>query len=256
VADLTINAYNSTSYVYKGQADTRSTEPSEAGQQTKPASSVTYTQQEDTPSIFEKMQEAREKAQAQRDKFESLKPTQQYGMAPIEAYSRLSRARTPAQASSAAGYARQKIAQLQRAKHCDTKNSRQIKSAINQLQKAAARACKKRRELEQDIITEKRRVKLDKEKQLRKARRLRQQLNNRRSMRSIRESGYFREVEIENRFQQHMAATEMALRSQMQSISDSFNASVSQDAAIQQYAAQAHMTEAAPAAAPEISVQA
>lgn len=216
--------------------------------QTGTTGQISTTQKDDTPTVLEMMLDAQEKAKAQRDQFQQIKPRPRYSDAPMEAYSRLARAKTPSQAGSAAGYARRRIFQLQQAKRQDSDNARQIQSAINQLQKAASRACKKQKDLRQDQLTEKRRIKLEREKQRRKAARLRLQLNKKRSLRAIRESGYFRETAIANRFQEQMTATEMELRNQIQSLHHSLSSAseLSQTAAIQRYASQASPTASAP----------
>lgn len=60
-------------------------------------------QEESRTSLTEMIQDAREKADAQREKFKLAKVTPRYGDAPLEAYARLSRAKTQSQVSSAAG---------------------------------------------------------------------------------------------------------------------------------------------------------
>ena len=69
-------------------------------------------------------------------------------------------------------------------------------------------------------------------------------------MRMIRESGYLREADVDNRMQDHIAATKQELRDQMDQLTESTQTAV--DAAVQQYAA----ALAEPAPAPEISVEA
>lgn len=78
-------------------------------------------QEKEDPSftIYERMKEAREQAQAARDRFDSAQPKPRYGDAPMEAYSRLARAKRPAEVSAAAGYARRQIARLKAAKRTD-----------------------------------------------------------------------------------------------------------------------------------------
>ena len=57
--------------------------------------------------LYEMMKDAREQAEATREKFQGLKKgSTRYGDAPIEAYARLARARRPADVNAAAGYAR------------------------------------------------------------------------------------------------------------------------------------------------------
>jgi len=201
---------------------------------------------------MEQMQEAREKAEKMREKLQ-LPKNRRYGDAAIEAYSRLARAKNAAQVSSAAGYARRQICQLKAAKRQDPDHARQIQGVINQLQKAVSRAGKKRTELNREELAERRRKKLMEENQLRRARRLHQQLQNRKTMRMLRESGYIREAEVDNRLHAQMDAADAARREQFQAVSDAMGCA--QDAAISHYAAQAASLEAPPPS-PTVTTQA
>ena len=203
------------------------TTPQESTSGLSPAS-VKETEQK---TLQEMLQEAREKAQQRRDALK-LKTPKRYGDAPMEAYARLSRARTVADVSSAAGYARRRIIQLKAAKRQDSENAGQIQAAINQLQKAVGRAGKKRRDLEREKLSEARRLKLERENKTRQAQRLKQELTRKKTMRMIRERGYLREAEIDNRLQAQLAETRMELRAQAQALSDALTPSV--DAAMQQ----------------------
>ena len=69
-------------------------------------------------------------------------------------------------------------------------------------------------------------------------------------MRLIRESGYLRETEIDNRLQAQMAATRMELRAQSQALAEQFGPSMEQVS--QEYAAQAGLVEVAPAGGVDI----
>ena len=151
---------------------------------------------------------------------------------------------------AASGYARRQIAQLSAAKRSDSDNADRIQAAINQLQKAVNRAGKKKRELNQEKLTAKRQAKLEKEKRTREAKRLRHQLKSKQTMRIIRESGYLREAAVDNRMQDHIAASKQEMRAQMEQLTAQTQTAV--DAAVQQYAA----ASAEPAPAPEISIQA
>lgn len=207
----------------------------------------------DAPTLIEQMREAREKAEQAREKFQLPKNSLRYGDAPIEAYSRLARARTAAQVSSAAGFARRKISQLKAAKRQDPDHAHQIQGAIAQLQKAVIRAGKKRTDLAREALAEKRWKKLAEEEQVRRARRLRQQLQSRRAMRALRESGYLREAEVDHRLRAQMDVEAVKLREQFQSVSE--GAASAQDSVIARYTAQAAGLEAPPAS-PVISAQA
>lgn len=188
--------------------------------------------------LYEMMKDAREKAEATREKFQSLKKgSTRYGDAPIEAYARLARARRPADVNAAAGFARRQIARLKAAKRSDPDNAKRIQAAINQLQKAVNRAGKKKQELNREKTAEARQKKLAQEKRTREAQRQRQELRRKQAMRIIRESGYIREAEVDNRMQSHISAVQMELRSQAQALTSSLQPSV--EAAAQQYAASA-----------------
>lgn len=204
--------------------------------QSQQAQSAAAQEKEDpSQTIYEMMKDAREKAQATRDKFNSIKPKPRYGDAPMEAYSRLARAKRPSEVNAAAGYARWQIARLRTAKQTDPDNAKRIQAAINQLQKAVQRAGKKNRELDREKIAECRQKKLIQEKRTREARRQRQELLRRQAMRHIRESGYLREAEVDNRMQSHIAAVDMELREQAQKLADSIQPSM--EVVAKQYAA-------------------
>ena len=198
---------------------------------------ASQAKEKEAPSftICEMMKEAREKADATRDKFNSIKPKPRYGDAPMEAYARLARARRPAEVNAAAGYARRQIARLRAAKQTDPDNAKRIQAAINQLQKAVQRAGKKRRELDREKLAKARQEKLAKEKKTREARRQKQELARRQAMRRLRESGYLREAEIDNRMQSHIAAVDRELREQAQKLESSIQPSM--EAVARQYAA-------------------
>lgn len=186
-------------------------------------------------TICEMMKEAREKADAARDKLNSIKPKPRYGDAPMEAYSRLARAKRPSEVNAAAGYARRQIIRLQSAKRTDPDNAKRIQAAINQLQKAVQRAGKKNRDLNREKLEQARQKKLIQEKRSREARRQKQELLRKQAMRRIRESGYLREAEVDNRMQAHIAAVDMELREQAQKLASSFQPSM--ELVAKQYAA-------------------
>ena len=168
----------------------------------------------------------------------------------MTAYAKLARARTAGDVDAASGYARRQIAQFQSAKHSDSDNAQRIEAAIRQLRKAVNRAGKKKRELSQEKLSALRQKRLERERRTREAQRLRHQLRTRQTQRVIRESGYLREAEIDNRFQEQLSATRMEIRQQMQDLIDQTSASV--ESAIAQYAA----AEAAPPAEPVLNVEA
>ena len=203
--------------------------------QERSAPEASREQEDASLTIYEMMKEAREKADATREKFNSIKPKPRYGDAPMEAYARLARAKRPAEVNTAAGYARRQIARLKAAKQTDPDNAKRIQAAINQLQKAVQRAGKKNRELDREKIEQNRQKKLIQEKKSREARRQKQELLRKQAMRRIRESGYLREAEVDNRMQAHIAAVDMELREQAQKLASSFQPSM--ELVAKQYAA-------------------
>lgn len=205
--------------------------------------------QRETKSIYEMMRDAREEAEARRDQFKLPKNTR-YGDAPMMAYAKLARARTPGEITAASGYARRKIVQLQSALRSDPDNKERIQAAIRQLQKAVRRAGKKQRDVQQEKLSETRRKKALEEKNRRKAARLRQELTRTRALRSIRESGYIREAEMDNRTQEQLSAAKLELRTQLQELTAA-TAGVSAGLAANQYAAAQAVTAAEETAVPE-----
>ena len=183
--------------------------------------------QPEEKSIWEMMQEAREKAEAMRERFK-LPNTTRYGDAPLEAYARLARARTRSDVNAAAGYAWRRMSQLKAALRQDPENAERIRAAIGQLQKAVTRANKKRRDLDREKLIKMRQARAAYQKQHRKAQQLKLELQRRQSMRVIREHGYMREAEIDNRLQDQLALTRMELQTQMQQLSASTAASIAQ----------------------------
>ena len=206
------------------------------------------------PDLYEMMRDAKEKADATREKFNAIKPKPRYGDAPMEAYARLARAKRPSEVNAAAGFARRQIA-----KRTDPDNAKRIQASINQLQKAVQRAGKKNRELNREKIAQDRQKKLMQEKRTREARRQKQELLRKQAMRRLRESGYLREAEVDNRMQNHIAAVDMELREQAQKLASSIQPSM--EAVAQQYAADSAAMAlpeevGAPASGGEIDLQA
>ncbi len=207
---------------------------------------------DEAKSLAEMMKEAKERAEEQRERFKLPKNTR-YGDMPMEAYARLSKARTQAQASAAAGYARRKILQCQAALRQDPDNAARIRATIQSLQKAVNRAGRKKRELQQDQLTEAQRAKAAQRREKQKALRLKRELCRRKTMRGIREHGYLRECEIENRLQDQLQQTRMELQQQLQQLNTSFG--TTPEMAAQQYTAQA-AAGTAPAADAAVDIQA
>lgn len=204
---------------------------------------------EETQSLHEMLQEAKEKAQERRDSLKLKPSSTQYGDAAMTAYAKLARARNQGEVNAAAGYARRQIARCRAALGSDSDNATRIKAAIRQLQKAVGRAGKKVRELRREDLIRAREKKARLEQQRRKAAGLSQELNRRRTQRMIREGGYLREAEIDNRQQAQIAKVELELRQQAQAL----NATVapSLESAAREYAA---VTEAS-APAGDMNIQ-
>ena len=83
-------------------------------------SSLLSQGEEEAKTLVEMIQEAQEKAEAQREALKLPKNSTRYGDAPLEAYARLARARSTAQVNSATGYARRRLAQFKTALHTDS----------------------------------------------------------------------------------------------------------------------------------------
>ena len=215
--------------------------------------SASQEKRDRSPDIYEMMRDAREKADATREKFKGLKGNPRYGDAPMEAYARLARAKRPSEATAAAGFARRQIARLKAAKRTDPDNAKRIQAAINQLQKAVTRAGKKSRELDRERLDKARQEKLAQEKKSREAQRQRLELRRKQAARIIRESGYVREAEIDNRMQAQLSATRMELQKQAQDLAASLQPSP--EAVARQYAAGSAPVPEVPAGG-EIDLQA
>lgn len=211
---------------------------------------------EHTSPLAEMIRDAKGKADAQREKFKLAKATPRYGDAPLEAYARISRARTPSQAGSAAGYARRRLVQLQAAQRSDPDHADQIKAAVSQLKKAVGRANKKKLELNKEQLARARQKRMIRENKRREEQRIRQELSKNAAMRAIRESGYFQETEIANRQADQLTATKMELRMQAEQLGEAVAKSL--DTAMQGYSSAVQTAEAvaAPVAAPQVDVQA
>lgn len=210
-----------------------------------------------TASVSEMIREAKEKADAHREKLERAKPTPRYGDASLEAYARLRRAQSVAQVNSAAGYARRRIVQLKAAQRSDPDHADQIKATVNQLEKAVSRAGRKKMELNREQLARARQKRMARENKRREEQRIRQELRKSQSMRAIRESGYFREAEIANRQADQITATKMELRQQAEQLGAAAYASL--DTAMQGYSAGTQLATAdldAPVSAPQVDVQA
>lgn len=211
-------------------------------------SSLLSQGEEEAKTLVEMIQEAQERAEAQREALKLPKNSTRYGDAPLEAYARLARARSTAQVNSATGYARRRLAQFKTALHTDSENSARIKAAISQLQKAVNRGAKKKRDLTREQQEAKRKAQSEEEEQRKQL-----ELRRRQAQRTIREAGYLREAHISDQLATQITVTQMELRQQAQSMAAPPTASYL-DAATQQYVATA-AAAAAPAPTEAICVQ-
>lgn len=214
-------------------------------------------QEESRTSLHEMIRDAKEKADAQREKFRLAKAAPRYGDAPLEAYARISRARTQSQAGAAGGYARRRIVQLEAARRSDPDHADQIRAAVGQLRKAVTRASRKKLEISREELSRARQKRMARENRHREEQRIRQELRRSQSMRAVRESGWFREVELANRQADQLTATKMELRIQAEQLGVSARTSV--DAAFQGYSVGTQLAAVdvdAPMEAPQVNVQA
>ncbi len=214
-------------------------------------------QEEHTASLHEMIKDAKEKADAQREKFKLAKVTPRYGDAPLEAYARISRAKTQGQAGSAGGYARRRIAQLEAAQRSDPEHADQIKAAITQLKKAVTRANKKKLEISKEELARARQKRMLRENRRREAQRIRQELRKNQAMRAVREAGYLKETEVANRQADQLTATKMELKAQAEQLGAAAHASL--DAALQGYSVGAQLAAvdvSAPMETPQVNVEA
>lgn len=234
---------------YQNQAAPKQAPPAVQEEQ-KALTDALKEQEEGQKTLAEMMKEAREQAEKQKEQFKLPKNSRRYGDAATLAYSKLARAHSLGAVDAASGYARRQIAQLRAAKRSDTDNAERIQAVINQLQKAVNRAGRKKRELSQEKLTAKRQARLEKERRTREAIRLKHQLRSRQTMRMIRESGYLREAEVDNRLQDQLQAFRMELRMQIQEMSAAWQPSL--ETAVQSYAASAVPAQEA---ASEVNVQ-
>lgn len=214
-------------------------------------------QEESRTTLHEMIQDAKEKANDQREKFKLAKATPRYGDAPLEAYARLNRAKTQSQVSSAAGYARRRLVQLEAAQRSDPDHADQIRAAVSQLKKAVSRANKKKLEISREQLARARQKRAAQEQRTQEAYRLRRELQHKQTMRKLRESSYFRETDIANRFANQLTATKMELKAQAEQLGISARAAM--DAAMQGYSEGTQLATVdvdAPMSAPQVDVQA
>lgn len=177
----------------------------------------TAARDEAPKSILEAMREAREQAEETAKKFK-IKSNVRYGDFPMEAYARLGRARTKADASAAAGYARRCLCRLRSALRQDEDQAGAIRCAMRQLEKVALRANRKKRDIDREHLLQLRRRRAAEEERKREASRLHTELQRRRAVRAIRESGYLHEAAIEQGMQAYRDAMDADRAAQLQAV--------------------------------------
>lgn len=203
---------------------------------------------DEVKSLMDMMEQARKKAQETREKLKLPKNSARYGYAAIEAFARLSRARSQAQVSSAAGYARRQLGEMQTALRQDPQNAGRIRAAIRQLQSAVTRASRKKRDLEQDRIDRARRARAEKERRPGRAKRIEQELRRKQAVRRICDAGYVNNAVIDMVQQEHIEQMRAEQRAQLERIAGLGSSSA--DAAQAAYTAGAAYSGEAAAAAP------
>lgn len=234
-------------------------EAQKQAQETQEALLAKLTERDDEiKTLAEMMKEAKEQAEKIRKQFELPKNNSRYSLAAVEAYARLSRARSQTDVSAAASYARRQLAQCKTALRQGGGDTQRIQAAVRQLESAITRASRKKRELEDERLMEKRRAKAERQRDRQKAARLKYQLRRTKTLRALRESSYvsgavmdgMQQAQIaRQRAEQQLAAERAGIRP------------ASADAVAQHYMAQQAITtptpalEAAPAPAPAVSLE-
>ncbi len=201
-----------------------------------PTESLLSQSDEEVKNLLDMMQEAQKKAKEMREKLKLPKNSARYGYAAIEAYARLSRARSQSQVSSAAGYARRQLGQMQTALRQDPENAGRIRAAIRQLQSAVTRASRKKRELEEERIDGLRRKRAEKERRHGKAHRIEQETRRKQAVRKVRETGYISGACLDLIQQEHIEQQRAAQREQLEKIAGLGDGQTAQ--AVQAYTAQ------------------
>lgn len=211
---------------------------------------------DEVKTLAEMMKEAKEQAEKIRKQFELPKNNSRYSLAAVEAYARLSRARSQTDVSAAASYARRQLAQCKTALRQGGGDTQRIQAAVRQLESAITRASRKKRELEDERLMEKRRAKAERQRDRQKAARLKYQLRRTKTLRALRESSYVSGAVMDGMQQAQMARqrAEQQLAAERAGIRPA-----SADAVAQHYLAQQAVTTPTPALeaapAPAVSLE-
>ncbi len=238
-----------------GSAEARETPQGEAADALSALTDALAQRDGEAKTLIEMMEDAKAQAEELRKRFELPKNTSQYSLAAVEAFARLSRARTQSDVSAAAGYARRQLVQCRAALKQDGGNPQRIRAAIRQLESAVARAGRKKRDLEDERLTEQRRARAARENDLKKARRLKYELRRCQTSRMLRENSYVRGAVTDAMQQAQLEQMRAEQQAQLEHVAGL--GSPQADAAASAYQAMAAPAGAAPAAQPpsvEVSV--
>ncbi len=232
-------------------------EAQKQAQETQEALLAKLTERDDeVRTLAEMMKEAKEQAEKIRKQFELPKNNSRYSLAAVEAYARLSRARSQTDVSAAASYARRQLAQCKTALRQGGGDTQRIQAAVRQLESAITRASRKKRELEDERLMERRRAKAERQRDRQKAARLKYQLRRTKTLRALRESSYVSGAVMDGMQQAQMARqrAEQQLAAERAGIRPA-----SADAVAQHYLAQQAVTTPTPALeaapAPAVSLE-
>lgn len=227
-------------------------------QKTQQALLAKLTERDDeAKTLAEMMKQAREQAEKLRKQFELPKNSGRYSLAAVEAYARLSRARSQTDVSAAASYARRQLAQCKSALRQGGGDTQRIQAAVRQLESAITRAGRKKRQLEEERLMERRQAKAERQHERKKATLLKYQLRRSKTLRRLRENSYISGAVMDGMQQAQLARQrqEQQLAAERAGVG-----TVTADAAAQRYLAQQSAfapaptpaLEAAPAAAPAV----
>lgn len=219
-----------------------------------------HERDDEVKTLAEMMKQAKEQAEKIRKQFELPKNNSRYSLAAVEAYARLSRARSQTDVSAAASYARRQLAQCKSALRQGGGDTQRIQAAVRQLESAITRAGRKKRQLEEERLMERRQAKAERQHERKKAAQLKYQLRRSKTLRRLRENSYISGAVMDGMQQAQLARQrqEQQLAAERAGVG-----TVSADAAAQRYLAQqaafvaapTPALEAAPAAAPAVPAE-
>ena len=183
--------------------------------------------QQEADQLLEELKQAREAIEKHRESLKKLKTPVNYGDTAMTAYTKLNRARTKAEVSSAAGYARSQIVRLTAALRNADGQTQEIRAAIAQLKKAVGRAGKKRMDLDREALVARQRKAALQKRQARKAAACKQDLLKKRTARTFRENAYLHEAAISNYMAVHRDLAIEKYRAELSAITGGAEAGMS-----------------------------